>query len=811
MSTNQWNVTKQMMAQGNAAAANPGDLHVPIGRWDPDTGLTWNGRALMYAPVSFTGMTAINEARLYLKAHVPSSGWHAKGTTTTYIQGYRKTADWSETSHGGSAAVDELWGSNGQALVTANYANFVTGDQSTIPSMTNDAWYYIVITGIVQAWFTGSPNYGVMLYNTTEANSAYAKEFWSRHQSGSVPYIWIDYSTNTAPNAPINLSPTGSTVVQTGTTITMSGNISDPDANEYQTGFQIITYRDDGTTLVYDTGIMAGNNTTFFSTTVPVTFGNTYYKWKARTKDKAGVWGPYSALQRFKANSAPGVPSSLSEETDTLSPTFSGSFSDPDPGDGMTQIQIEVLRVSDSASMWASGDVAKTGTSWSKVYAGSTLAWSVQYKWRVRTKDSNSAYSAWSNYRTWTPIQPVGPVQSPRTTTAGVAYGGKINDTTPDLTLTYGVENFKNHEIFVYSDPNGTNQVFSSTPADYTLTGSKVVTCTTTLTNGNIYYWKARVKVNDGTWTQWAGFESGQSGTLSCRFYVNALPTAATGIVARENASESPLLRLSDGVYLITGACPMLEAVFNDPDVGTYGDSPSARQIEIYDNSDSTLIQTAENTSPAFTIPMRFYPGTVSGADTTLAAAAAIGDTNIKVTAVTSMAIGDTLRVGPDGGTQEAVKITNVGTAGSGGTGVTITPALIYDHGNTEAIKELTTLITNETTYKMRWRFKDNSGVYGAWSEYVLFKRTAPSTVTSVTPSGTITSPAFTSTWNHSSPGGKAQGKYRVRLYRTSDETELYDSGDIVSSTESHPVPAGYLVNSEEYRVEVDAVDTDGL
>jgi hypothetical protein len=64
---------------------------------------------------------------------------------------------------------------------------------------------------------------------------------------------------------------------------------------------------------------------------------------------------------------------------------------------------------------------------------------------------------------------------------------------------------------------------------------------------------------------------------------------------------------------------------------------------------------------------------------TTLAAAANAGDTNIKVSSVTGMVVGNTLTV-DIGASAQTVTITTVGTAGSGGTGVSFTPALVSAH-----------------------------------------------------------------------------------------------------------------------------------
>jgi hypothetical protein len=67
---------------------------------------------------------------------------------------------------------------------------------------------------------------------------------------------------------------------------------------------------------------------------------------------------------------------------------------------------------------------------------------------------------------------------------------------------------------------------------------------------------------------------------------------------------------------------------------------------------------------------------------TTLAAAANAGDTNIKVASVTGMAVGNTLTVDPTGSNPETVTISSVGTAGATGTGVTFTPALGAAHAS---------------------------------------------------------------------------------------------------------------------------------
>ena len=77
---------------------------------------------------------------------------------------------------------------------------------------------------------------------------------------------------------------------------------------------------------------------------------------------------------------------------------------------------------------------------------------------------------------------------------------------------------------------------------------------------------------------------------------------------------------------------------------------------------------------------------------TTLFAAAAAGDTNIKVASTTGIAAGDTMRI-DTAGTTESVTVTNVGTQGPG-TGITFTPALTSAHAAGAAVLGLGTGVT---------------------------------------------------------------------------------------------------------------------
>ncbi|MFU8876062.1 hypothetical protein [Micromonospora sp. SL4-19] len=85
--------------------------------------------------------------------------------------------------------------------------------------------------------------------------------------------------------------------------------------------------------------------------------------------------------------------------------------------------------------------------------------------------------------------------------------------------------------------------------------------------------------------------------------------------------------------------------------------------------------------------------GTPAGAATTVAAPATRGNTNIKVTSVNGFVVGQDLVVGV-GRRQEVRSVTDVGTAGANGTGVTLGEPLAFDHLTLDRIRGVGTGIT---------------------------------------------------------------------------------------------------------------------
>src|SRR5690606_26304641 len=124
----------------------------------------------------------------------------------------------------------------------------------------------------------------------------------------------------------------------------------------------------------------------------------------------ASTQGWMSAWVEYQANRAPtaaiSAPNGL---ITTTSPTFTGTFSDPDItyGDKMTRLRIQVTRVSNGSLMWDSGNLAATANeqstrTFSRSYSGSALQAGVEYRWRVQVADDFGTWSAWTAYRTFT-------------------------------------------------------------------------------------------------------------------------------------------------------------------------------------------------------------------------------------------------------------------------------------------------------------------------------------------------------------------------------------------------------------------------
>lgn len=510
---------------------NGNDNHHPIGRFDA---IAYMGRGASYFPISFSGISVVDSATLYFKQRPRTSGHcipAAGGALSMYI--YRRVADFGETPNKGEAT---WWHSSAntytyrktldQTDASTGGVNWVTEGAVTCNfTQVNDGWVGVDITNIVRAWFDHSrgargdaPNYGLTFVNTDQFTKAKGFDMYTRDASGgaNAPYISIVYNSNQAPNAPTGLYPTGDALINS-TFPTFSGNVSDPDAGDYITATQIVVY-DDGVTVEKwnSGGVASGGAVGSFSYTYgfvgginpggtqPLA-GNTFYRWIARTADKNGVWGPWSAQQRFKTNNAPNAPTLALVQTPTtdvktLTPTVNVTHSDVDPGDTVQYGYQVILEYNSGGQIWDSGALtfgALEAATTKPVQFPSLPAWATSYRVRARTKDSNGAWGPFSGYLTFTLHAAAAPIN----------LDPNANEITNGVTPTLSGqradfnETIQSYRMLLYTDSNLSTPLWDTGEIATGIVGgsafSKVYNGPA-LTQGTFYQWQAHITADIG-------------------------------------------------------------------------------------------------------------------------------------------------------------------------------------------------------------------------------------------------------------------------------------------------------------------------
>lgn len=479
-------------------------------------------RSYVYFPINFSGMETITNATLYLRGHRAGSGNHVLGATSgsRTIYARRMTQDWGEGTDRGETlwSSSEVWGWSNRAI-----SGVSTGQGSRVFSTyAEGTWYSWDITDIVNAWKNGESNYGMSLVNSSEADPNDAVEFYARDAgSGYKPYIEITYSSNNAPNAPTGLSPTANALVNS-LSPTLTGTRSDPDTGDYLTAYNVQVYDDTGFTaaanLIWDSGTLtvSGTTTTVFSKVYAGTGlnGNTFYRWRARTRDKGSEWGPWSTLQRFKTNTPPNPPTvTISESPSTslytLTPTLNVTHSDNDTGDQNMYGYHIILETSTGTAVWDSGDIDTTASpavTKSIVYSGPALSWRTSYRFRAKTKDSNGVWGNYSGNYTFTTHSTAVPVNLDPDAEAVISglvptFYGERGQTTDTIT---------SYQIILYQT-DGVTQIWDSGTLSTNIASgasfTKAYTGTALSYNTN-YKWKARVTGSIGGTSSYSALQS---------------------------------------------------------------------------------------------------------------------------------------------------------------------------------------------------------------------------------------------------------------------------------------------------------------
>jgi hypothetical protein len=113
--------------------------------------------------------------------------------------------------------------------------------------------------------------------------------------------------------------------------------------------------------------------------------------------------------------------------------------------------------------------------------------------------------------------------------------------------------------------------------------------------------------------------------------------------------------------------------------------------------------------------------------------------------------------------------------------------------------------------YKWRFRYKDNAGQQGPWSDYAALRVSDVPTATITAPAngGNATSGAPALTWTFGGAYGATQASYRIVL--TKAGAPVLDTGTVLSAAGTYTIPRGTIVNGSTYSWTVTVTDSSGL
>lgn len=538
---------------------------------------------------------------------------------------------------------------------------------------------------------------------------------------------------------------------------------------------ELYVYQSDGTTLVTsDTPVAytaTGSKTFTYSGTLA---WSTTYKWKVRVSSDGGtVWSPFTGLVSFTTDTA-GIP--------TLGvPADASWLGAPQVIDEFDDITSVTNGTSASASLETGAGLFQTGIGSMKVALTTLAASGTSFTYRTVTKNlsnygGTTPVSIWSRASSLTNISTMRlrfrfATDSDYADFNIIPSGANAWEEkalvlgTP--TATGGTVNWANiTRIGVVIVATGGGSVTSNVYLDDLKIGSVNPSFTGTTYNSEVIStYRIRVYAADQTTLVWDSGELAGSGTTFSKLYAGSTLTKGNTYYwqARYIKSTGPTGAYSALRSFVINSDPSLPTGLSPVSGGIVADSIVPHFIATFNDSEKN----------------------------------ALGDTptymEVEVLRNSDSVLAYTL-------------ITKTGLIGSNNE--------IYDGlAGTVKVTGAAAPIAYETEYKYRVRYYDSKGARGSWSSYTTFKPTQSptSTISSPAHSSTVTSPSFNVSWSMSSPGGKGQNSYKVRLLRVEDLVTLIDTGRVYSSSTSYVIPSGHLTNAKDYDIEVTLWDTDGL
>lgn len=502
-----------------------------------------------------------------------------------------------------------------------------------------------------------------------------------------------------------------------------------------------------------------------------------------------------------------------------ITPTFQGLSL---LGDVMDMVNIEVRRSSDSASMWASGNIAVSPASvlFNVNYAGSALAGSTSYQWRarIRANSDHTTWSAWTSWLAFTTAVNHAPAAVNVSPTAGASPGTLTPTMIGQFTDVDSFSTFAAAQIQVRRVSDSLafwdSGQLPTTVAEQAAKQFSRTYAGTALVNATAYEWRCRVEDDGGLWsnyTSWTAFtpalHPNPPTALTPSGLANTLTPAISGTYNQGSGGTEDFFQyeIKQGTITIYQSGDVAADIATGQAYGTNNpsDTPAtppalAWGTQYYirarskDNaaaySDWSAWQTF-NTNAAPTTPTNLSP----------AANSTTGDTTPRISWTHNDADSDA-QTAVDIELRDVLTDTVVGTYSP----KTLAQATLF-HDVTDVLTD-----TPATQYKYRVRTKGLAGPgYGPWSAWIVFTvTTAPVVaVTSPAAGATITAPALAVTWTFSGGSGTEQD-WRVYIYGSDGITVLHDSGVTAGIGLTYTLPVGVLENIGAYFVRVVVRDT---
>ncbi|MEN3541130.1 DNRLRE domain-containing protein [Microbispora sp. ZYX-F-249] len=560
-----------------------------------DTYVSSSGGGSHYSDASLavsSGVLFVPTARSYLK--FDTAALAGAQITSATLRLYKLSGDVPGFSTANGPIVERITGTWDQTTLTwANKPAVTTAGQAPIPAssihggVAEDLTW--TVTPIVQAWASGTPNYGVHLRAANEGVDFMAMNFHSAEMTGTgakPPLLTVTYTTASAPAVGnLSITPvTGNAV--SSLTPTLHATVSDTAGGSLRADYEIEhdpAYTAEGTGQIWagsSSGVASGNDAPAAVPAGKLSDG-WHVRWRARaTNTGTSTSSAWSAWQTAVVNVPDPVVDQLQVTpaqdlsgqtlTSTLTPALAARATTTDATASRVEFELEhdpADTQHGTGGIWTTGaDDVASGTQATVTVPDGKLGDGWKVRWRARVVAAGSNASPWSEWQSLTVKVPAATVSQLQITPSQVdGQTTTVTSLTPQLlaTVTDAYGQPLRAEFELEHDPADTqhgtggiwttavDNVASGTQASVTVPGGA-------LSNGWGIRWRARA-VNTATqvasaWSDW------QAAT------VNAANVPSEPGVRALQVTPSQLV---DGITVATSLTPQLRAQVTNPAGGT--------------------------------------------------------------------------------------------------------------------------------------------------------------------------------------------------------------------------------------------------